>query len=73
MATKTLDDMMTTLPLPKGGKRLNFDDDVKPLPNPKPTKATDLGKYATPLKNLEQMKVQIKHLLKRTCAKILKT
>ena len=50
MATKTLDDMMTTLPLPKGGKRLNFDDDVKPLPNPKPTKATDLGKYATPLK-----------------------
>jgi hypothetical protein len=50
MATKTLDDMMTTLPLPKGGKRLNFDDEVKPLPNPKPTKATDLGKYATPLK-----------------------
>ena len=50
MATKTLDDMMTTLPLPKGSKRLNFNDDVKPLPNPKPTKATDLGKYATPLK-----------------------
>jgi len=50
MATKTLDDMMTTLPLPKGNKRLNFDDEVKPLPNPKPTKATDLGKYATPLK-----------------------
>lgn len=50
MATKTLDDMMTTLPLPKGGKRLNFDDEVKPLPNPKPAKPSGIGTNATPLK-----------------------
>lgn len=49
MATKALDNMSTTLPLPKGGKKINFDD-VKPLPNPKSAKPTSLGKDATPLK-----------------------
>lgn len=37
MATR-IDDMDTAFPLPKPGKRMRFDDEVKPLPNPKPAK-----------------------------------
>ena len=35
---------------PKGGKAPSLND-VKPLPNPKPTKPGDYKKYATPLKD----------------------
>ena len=49
MATK-MDDMDTAFPLPKPGKRIRLDDDVKPLPSPKPAKPGEIGKTATPYK-----------------------
>jgi hypothetical protein len=49
MATR-IDDMDTAFPLPKPGKRIRLDDDVKPLPNPKPAKPGEIGKTATPYK-----------------------
>jgi hypothetical protein len=45
-----MDDMDTAFPLPKPGKRIRLDDDVKPLPNPKPAKPGEIGKTATPYK-----------------------
>ena len=49
MATK-MDDMDTAFPLPKPGKRIRLDDDVKPLPSPKPAKPSEIGKTAIPYK-----------------------
>jgi hypothetical protein len=45
-----MDDMDTAFPLPKPGKRIRLDDDVKPLPNPKPAKPSGIGTTATPYK-----------------------